>query len=342
MRRGEGYQPTASGTLHPDFLMGRLDVAADYSAHPFLVIPEMLDRFPHQKVYRRKSRGIYQQPLLLIRAGFRYERNRGRALIVKDIEEVAYNESYFGLSCFGQSMPEQLADYLLLLFHSRFAFFYMLATSSQFGVERDAPRPEDIKKFLFVPLERLDLEQKFKVNLLARQMIETPVSPPWVEIDELIEEIYGLNCWDRQVIEDTLEMCLPDGTEEARRAANPSSPEQKKRFRASLFASMEPFFSVTGRRLQISLRDNRNSTPWIFIDVNATSQFNPASEELPRNILEKADDLMVSRIIHTWENHPGCLSVGILDQARYWTPTQARLLAADLLRNYGHQLEQGS
>ena len=51
---------------------------------------------------------------------------------------------------------------------------------------------------------------------------------------------------------------------------------------------------------------------------------------------------MVSRIIHTWENHPGCLSVGILDQARYWTPTQARLLAADLLRNYGHQLEQGS
>jgi hypothetical protein len=103
---------------------------------------------------------------------------------------------------------------------------------------------------------------------------------------------------------------------------------------------MLPFFSVTGRTLRVTVRDGTRY-PWLFVDISAAEHAPQALGALPSAIIAKADDLMVSRIIHTWEQHPGHLSVGILDQSRYWTPSQAWLLASDLLRNYGHQLEQG-
>lgn len=339
---GEGYQSTASGKQNVDFLRGRLDVTADYAAHPFRVIPKELQRFSFDKVLFRKQVEIYQQPLVLIRQGFRYDRNRGRALLVRNIEEITYSRSYIGLSCFGYQHAELLSQYIFLLFHSKFLLFFLLSTSSQFGVERDAPLSEDIRRVPFVPLDQLRQEQLEQIARLANQMIdETLSSSPWAEIDELIDKIYGLNYLDRQVIEDTLDTCLPDGTTEAKQASNPSSQEQKERFKNALLASMEPFFSVTGRMLRVSICDNDVTKPWAFIDIDAISQPQLAPEELPINILEKADDLMVSRIIQTWENHPGRLRIGILDQVRYWTPTQARLLASDLLRNYGHKLEHG-
>ena len=135
---------------------------------------------------------------------------------------------------------------------------------------------------------------------------------------------------------------MPDGTQQAKQAAVPSSFEQKEIFISALFSSMKPFFSVTERKLEVAhSNSNQEGNPWVFIDIDASGQMQQVLNELSPNILDKADDMMVSRIVHTWENWPGCLRVGILDQARYWTVTQARLLAADLLRNYGHQLEQG-
>ena len=339
---GEGYQTTASGKCDADFLKRRLDVTAGYNAHPYIIIPEALNRFVRDKVYRRKDRKIYQQPCVLIRDGFRYDRTRGRALLVNDIDEICYNESYFGLSCFGSQFSALLAQYVFLLFHSNLFFFYQLSTSSQFGVERDALLSDNIENIPFVPPERLSSEQQSRITNLVSQIILLQTPSSWSEVDELIEEIYGINRWDHQVIEDTLTTYLPEGTQQAKQAAVPSSFEQKEIFISALFSSMKPFFSVTERKLEVAhSNSNQEGNPWVFIDIDASGQMQQVLNELSPNILDKADDMMVSRIVHTWENWPGCLRVGILDQARYWTVTQARLLAADLLRNYGHQLEQG-
>lgn len=338
---GQGYISAEMGRIDATYLNGRLDVTAFHDDHPFIVSPESLYEFQHTRIHRRTKKDIFRQPLVLIREGFRYERNRGRALLVKGLEEIAYTKSYFGFSCFGSLNADLLAQYVLILFHSKLFSFFQLATSSKFGIERDASLTEDYKRIPFLPVDLLLPDQQNRVENLADQMITNPSSPPWEEIDELIAEIYGLNHWDRQVIDDTLTMDLPDGTEESKQASTPCSNEQKEAFKNALRTSMEPFFSVTGRELNISLCDNGNTKPWVFIDIDASGQLPQVSDNLSPNILAKADDLMVSRVIQTWENHPGCLRVGILDQARYWTATQARLLAADLLRNYGHQLEQG-
>jgi len=338
---GEGYKSTESGKLDAGFLKGRLDVTAKYDGHSFLIIPEKLNHFQREKVERLRKPNIYQQPLVLIRRGVRYDRNRGRALLVKGTSEIAYSESYIGLSCFGSELSELLSQYVFLLFHSKFLLFLQLSKSSQFGVERDAFLAEDITGVPFFSPEKLSPAQKNRIANLAEILIDEPSSPPWEEIDELIAEIYGLNRWDRQVIDDSLTMDLPDGAEESKQAATPCALNQKEIFKNTLHASMEPFFSVTGRELSISLCNNGNTKPWVFIDIDISGQLQRVSDDLSPNILAKANDLMVSRIIQTWENHQGCLRVGILDQARYWTATQARLLAADLLRNYGHQLEQG-
>jgi len=339
---GEGYQTTASGSYDSDFLLGRLDVPASYCAHPFLVKPQALKKFGREKVYRRKEIEIYQSPLLLIRDGIRYNPNRGRALLVQKTDEIVYSESYVGLSCFGHPASEQLSKYIFLLFHSKFHLFFQLLTTSQFGVERDALLPENIRNFPFAELEKLSSETLEQINRLVTRTIQNPTSPPWPEIDALIDEIYGLNRWDRQVIEDTLTTCLPDGTAEARQAAKPATQEQKQSFKNTLLNSMEPFFSVTGRSVDVCLCENKAETPWIFIEINTTKQSGPFAVDLSTEVLAKADDLMVSRIIQTNEECPGCLRIGILDQARYWTSTEARLLSADILRNYGHQLEQGN
>jgi hypothetical protein len=339
---GEGYKAAASGKIEAYFLKGKLDVTAGYDDHPFLVIPKTLKSFENEKVERRRKSTIYQQPVVLIREGFRYDRNRGRALLVKNMEEIVYSKSYFGLSCFGSQHAQLLSHYILLLFHSKLFLFFLLSTSSRFGVERDAPLSEDIRRIPFSPPELLRLDQQDRIMYLANQMITDLSSPSWAEIDELIEEIYGLNRWDRQVIDDSLNIYLPESTEEAKLAVKSSSSDQKEVFKNALLASMEPFFNATGRELRVSLCDNDNTSPWAFIDIDASGQLQQFPDDLSSNILAKADDLMVSRIIHTRENRSGWLRVGILDQVRYWTPTQAKLLAADLLRNYGHQLEQGS
>ena len=59
----------------------------------------------------------------------------------------------------------------------------------------------------------------------------------------------------------------------------------------------------------------------------------------PANWVEQADDLAVSRITMIDAQRP-LITIGLLNKYRYWTPTQARLLASDILWEHGVMLEE--
>ncbi|KFB16595.1 hypothetical protein PGPR2_01195 [Pseudomonas aeruginosa PGPR2] len=54
--------------------------------------------------------------------------------------------------------------------------------------------------------------------------------------------------------------------------------------------------------------------------------------------MEYADDLAVSRITII-DEQKSTVTVGLLNRYRYWTPTQARLLASDIIWQNGAMLE---
>jgi hypothetical protein len=77
--------------------------------------------------------------------------------------------------------------------------------------------------------------------------------------------------------------------------------------------------------------------PWRFLGISLDGH--PPPEVLPKLWLERIDNLAASRITIVDASAP-TLTIGLLNRYRYWTETQARLLASDLIWQYGAQLEE--
>ncbi|MCF8150782.1 MAG: SAM-dependent methyltransferase [Burkholderiaceae bacterium] len=323
------------------FLLELKELPSNYSAHPFLVMPEVLQDFPHPMVHRKRKREIYRSPLVLVRKGFRHDRNRGRALLAAS--DVAFKENYYGLSCAGHSDPEGLAAYLLLVLHSDLYSFFVLMTSSEFGIERAVSLLPDTLRFPLPIFEEIDIEGRSSLRRLAQKLVQSEGKPPWRQIDKLIYDIYGISPRDRDVIEDTLETATPRGPRKVRGLDAPTVSESES-FCVQLQKSLAPFFSITERRIEVRLLPADISSPWRFIEMHAIRGMGMVEPVpfLSSEILERVDSLMVSRIMQTFEADSSVLRIGILNQYRYWTRTQAYMLVADILRNHAYALEQGS
>ncbi len=214
-------------------------------------------------------------------------------------------------------------------------------TSGEYGIERDVSQFADVQRFPIVPFDALGREHRQRLIALAKQLIEGDAQ--WIAVDDLIYDVYGLSSADRQVVEDTLETAMPEGSAKARAPAPPIATE-RQRFCKSVHEFLTPFFQVTGRQVAVTLLSVDSASPWSFLEVRvAAGNGTPVTiPVIPREVLARADDLMTSRIIQTFESDPAVVRVGLLNQYRYWTPTQARTLASDIYRNLGRALEEGS
>ena len=103
-------------------------------------------------------------------------------------------------------------------------------------------------------------------------------------------------------------------------------------------AELAPAFGAGGYRVRVgTINACEAGLPWRFIGLALQSRPLPAT--LPTRWLEHVDDLAASRITILDACEPS-LTIGLLDRYQYWTPTQARLLASDLIWQYGAQLEE--
>ncbi|MDP2834511.1 MAG: N-6 DNA methylase [Pseudomonadota bacterium] len=328
----QGFQ-VASRANNDSFLEGKLALGARYSNHPFLVLGSTLLPYQPQGLHRPRAPDIYKAPLLLVRKGNRADRTRGRAL-VSDVD-LAYSESYYGYSAARHPQGDFLVRYLLVLVHSRLFEYVTLMSSGEFGFEREALQVLDIAAFPFIPPEKLGEKYRLAIDACAAKLIAN--QPDWPELDRTVAQIYGLSERDQQIIADTLSTRAPFAAAK-KRAIKSVTLKEAELFRARLETELTNVLSASGHRVQVSLTNSPDRhLPWRFLSIALNGR--PMPPELPARWVEQADDLAASRITLI-DAHEPCFTVGLLDRYRYWTSTQARLLASDLLWQHGAMLEE--
>jgi hypothetical protein len=308
----------------------KFDTAAGFR---FEVKANELDKFERTTLHRPRKLEVYAGPLVLVKEAPGINRENAWALL--SLETIAYDQSFYGYSGNGHDEGELLVRYLHLFVHSLVWLHYALITSPKFGAERRRFYKGDLDDCPIVPFERLTMAQKEKVNELSRRLTQGRLEV-FPEIDSFFTALYGLEGIDLEVMRDTLEVCLPYNESRERASARTSS-EECEIFRQRLETLLRPFFNIMGREPNVELwqPDDYNLTddaPFrLLLITPAGHSIDEPTGFLLDQILALSNETGATRVFTTVEDG---LVVGILNQYRYWTPSRARLLAAEILRRH--------
>ena len=328
---GQGFQP-ATRSRDDTFLAGLPTLEAGYSEHPFVVVSANLLPYQPGGLQWPRQREIYRAPLVLVRKGNRADRKRGRAL-VSDVD-IAYSESYYGFSAATHVDGVFLTRYLLVLTHSQVFEYFTLMTSGEFGLEREVLQLLDIKRLSFVLPENLSQAERTSIDRAADGLLSG--KPNWHELDQAVQKIYGIGPLDAEAVADALSTRSPF-TASKNLACAPVLPKWTKSFCTRLEKELLGVLGASGHEVRVQLLSDHAHLPWKFIVVSLDSQDMPTTP--PANWIKQADDLAVSRITIIDALRP-LIVIGLLNRSRYWTQTQARLLASDIIWEHGAMLEE--
>ncbi len=169
-------------------------------------------------------------------------------------------------------------------------------------------------------------EQRNEVIRLFEQLRHGNTS--WDEVDAWVANLYGLGPRDLQVISDTLAFNLPFA-ENKRQAQQPPSTVDTARFCDTLKGELEPWCNRFGTFLNVKPVPQPVGSPWGGIALQTTTVQESLSASDWAGILQAADDTASSEALV--RTNDGGLWVGRLAQQRYWSDTQARLLAQQII-----------
>lgn len=320
------------------FLHGLPNLTADYKGR-FSVDVMSLDPFVRLTACRPRKRDVYYAPLVLVKVSPEVNPSEGRALL--SLADVAFSESYYGYSGAGHPNGELLVRYLQLFVHSSIWLHYSLLVSPEFGAERRKIQKTDLDGFPIIPIESIPSDQHQIIMSLSERLLQEDRSV-FTEIDTFFGSLYGLDQLDLEVIRDTLDVCLPYGESRARACAAPTGAEIEK-FRQRLELVLRPFFKVLRKDPQVIVWKPSDTflqkeAPFGIVLISEGGRATAEPDALFRDvILRLADDTGTTRIIQHLERG---LLVGILRQYRYWTPSRARLLGAEIVRQHMSVFEE--
>ena len=299
----------------------------------FVLATKDLLAFERREACRPRKRANYKAPLLLMKQSPGTDRQNGWALL--SLEDIAFNQNFYGYSASGHPSGERLVQYLLLFCHSLIWSHHALVTAPVFGAERRVIYKTDFDDCPIFPFEKLSREQRQTAVLLCNRLIARDPAV-FDDIDAFFGGLFGLDSKDMEVVRDTVEVGMPY-INSRDRACNPPRSVERERFRKRLESILRPFFKVTGDEVRVDLwRPEaaflQTSAPFGLLLISKRGTTMPPPDRLFRDVLIKlAEDTGSSRIIHQVE---GGLLVALLNQYRYWTPSRARLLGAELVREH--------
>ncbi|MGO8765027.1 MAG: class I SAM-dependent DNA methyltransferase [Limisphaerales bacterium] len=306
----------------------------------FVVDIRRLDKFSRDKVcwpriHKRDTDKlrVYRAPLTLIQASPGLNRKEGRALL--SLADVAYNESFYGYSANGHPDSKRLCRYLHLFVHSNLLLHYTLMTSAEIGVERPKFQKQDFDDCPMVPFDDLTNGQREEIENLSKRLIAED-DRVFADIDAFFGKLYGLDERDMQVIRDTLEVRDPND-ELGQRGSKPPTPGEIEKFRRRLESGLRPFFKVLDKEPEVELWNpvadgEENPTAFGVLLVGEKDRELSGQDSIFRSkVLPLANETGATRVVETLS---GGLLVGILRQYRYWTPSRARLLGAEIVREH--------
>ena len=297
----------------------------------FKVDVSQLNKLEKPVFERPREPIIYQGPLVVVKEAPGVTRRNGMAWLAT--ENVAYSQSFHGASAKGHSDADGLVRYLQLLIHTEIWIHYALLTSLQFGAERRRILKEDLDGFPIIPWAKLSSEQRTSVRKLSDRLLAEDLSV-FPDIDAFFADLYDLKTRDMEVIRDTLRVELPFKSVRAKASAPPSA-KQRREFCTRMEGVLRPFFKRLDQTVSVDLPAIRGVTEdYPFSVVRITNERELGLEiddHIVRQGLELASRTGASMAIMETDAPPTCF-MGILNHARYWTPSRARLCAIRMLR----------
>lgn len=308
------------------FLIG-LKNFSGADARKYVVYEENLDdwAFDPPKLQWPRTRDTYRAPLLLFRKAAKLDVEERGALLCNF--DVAYSESFYGVSLKQAKSVSGLTSYLYVLSYSSLFVYFQLMTSSKFGVERETFHKEDYENCPIVRWESIKPELQAEVQELAKTIAQG--KQPWKAVDVAVGKIYGLSKADQQLIADTMEYALPH-TETQKGATGYPSDAAITDFLDTLAALMKPF--VGKRPIHVYREQIYDSKSFEFFSVAVGESAGRAANTKLAKLAEiLSSPLSVSQIrIELDQNH---WLIGQLAQRRYWSRTRARLLALEWIES---------
>jgi hypothetical protein len=327
-----GYDVEGTPQKNATHLVGKPNLT-EIKEGIFEVDAAILDPFERETLYRPKDPKIYKAPLFLLKQAPGLERENARGLITGD--EIVYSRTFHGYSANSAINGLELVTYLHLFAHSEIPMYFALGTRPRFGAERRVIDKADFDECPIVPYEKLKSSQQQKVNTLSQRLLKRDLTV-FPEIDSFFGQLFDFDARDMQVIRDTVETAMPF-QKSRQRACNPPKPVDRKRFCTELKKLLLPFFTITNEEPEFTLQASTNSSanlpdPFLFIRINIKGKsLKDTDQSLQSLFLKLAEESGSTRVIQEQANG---LLIGVFNQYRYWTPSRARLLAAEIAREH--------
>ena len=315
-RRGDGRRGVDASYLH-----GLLEITAE-SFRGIIVDTSSLDLFSHERIHDPRSRDLFVGPQVIVHKSL--PAVTGRIGVMVSDEGIIFNETFYGYSPGPHPDAALLVRYLALVLGSKLVVWLALVTSGEFGFEREVIEKATLDRLPLPVFDKLDASRRREIAVLIDGLQSGEVT--WDEVDEWVNDLYRLGKRDMQVIRDTLEFNLPFA-ENKRNAQAPPSSAERERFREVLRYELLPWCDRFGSTLAVDEIPLLAMSPWQALAVR-TARREPTKTVSTGDLvglLGTADEAAASEVLV--DNGSNGLLIARLAQRRYWSETQARLLA---------------
>jgi N-6 DNA Methylase len=279
-------------------------------------------RFPELKLERPRDPAIYRGPHVLFRQAPKLAMAQRGA--VSTDGDLAYSRSFYGVPL--SRCPKVVSDFMYVVSYSDLFLYWSLMTSSQFGVERETFNVADVESLPVPPMTALVGEVATKISDVAERI--RAGGAPWQQVKRLTAEVYGLSTFDQQLIEDVIAheapypKTLAAGLREVPR--NGEAVQAFGQVLASTLAELDEL-SLSVWPHAVSNDDG----PWQFLRMGVDLQRSPDLALVQRLLKLVREPLQASEIRLQLGDQDWL--IGRIRHARYWTRSEARLLALDLV-----------
>lgn len=289
-----------------------------------VVDTSQLATFRQERVHHLRSRDLFSGPLLIVQKSPPAATQRIRVAVADD--DLVFNESYYGYSAREHVEGKRLVRYLAMLVGSKCALWHALITSGEFGFERETVEKNIIDRVPAPNFDDLDSSDLKQIDLLFNNLVQENSEAAWTQVDTWIASLSGLRHQDLSVITDTLKFNLPFARIRRAAQARPDTGEIDM-FCNVISSELNPWALRVRRQFFVAPVKLLLESPWAVVSIS-TSQTRPsfvANQHWP-DILRLADRSAATEIIFP-DPDAGLLWLARLNQARYWSGSQARLVA---------------
>lgn len=318
-KHGDG-QPGADAR----YLHGLPDVTVE-SLRDVLIDSDQLQPFRHARIHDPRDSRLFEAPIAIVHKSPPADLRRIRVGVAG--KPVAYSENFYGYCPGDVEDADTLVRYLALVLGSKFTLWLALLTSGEFGFEREVIEKAALDRLPLPDFRKLAPAKLDEINQLFDRLHLSEAN--WEDVDRWVADLYGLGLTDLQIISDTLAFNLPFAETKTAAQARPD-PKTTANFCTRLQSELEPWAKRFNTLISVRMVTDRPTSPWLGLLLHSEPSATDAGiEEDWEGLLAVADATAATEMIV--EDRSGALLIGRLAQNRYWSDTQAHLLAQHIV-----------